>query len=213
MKGLTIYLIRHGESEHNVDYTIMEHIHDSEHNLTELGQKQAKATADFLKNVVSEKTILYSSPYARTMQTAKAIHAELPGEVPFLQNPLIREWELGNLLNINNRTPQLKKEFKASGSFFYRYPNGESMADVYLRATMFYNTFLQRVKQQNRYEDVIMISHSAFMHAFLTFMMQWPIDNKAKPKPFDNACVIAIDEVDGDYQYKQIFAPKISVTN
>ncbi|WP_165589195.1 phosphoglycerate mutase family protein [Oceanobacillus caeni] len=52
---MTIYLIRHGESEHNVDYTIMEHIHDSEHNLTELGQKQAKATADFLKNVVSEK--------------------------------------------------------------------------------------------------------------------------------------------------------------
>ena len=209
---MTIYLIRHGESEHNVDYTLMEHIHDSEHNLTELGQKQAKATAEFLKTKVNEKTILYSSPYRRTMQTAKAIHALLPEQVPFYENPLLREWELGNLLNIQNRSPQMKKEYKAAGQFYFRYPNGESLADVYLRATMFSSTVLQRIQQQQRYEDILLVTHSAFMHAFLTFVMQWPIDNENKQKPFENACVIAINEVDGNYQHEKIFVPKINVT-
>ncbi len=213
MEYLTIYLIRHGESEHNVDYTLMEHIHDSAHNLTELGHKQAKAAAEFLKSKVSDKTVLYSSPYNRTMQTAEAIRSVLPENVPFYQNPLLREWELGNLLNINNRTPELKREYKAAGKFYYRYPNGESMADVYLRAAMFYSTALQRIEQQQRYEDVLLVTHSAFIHAFLTFIMQYPIDNENKQKPFENACVIAINEIDGDYQHDKIFVPKVNVTN
>jgi broad specificity phosphatase PhoE len=210
---LTIYLIRHGESEHNVDHTIMEHIHDSEHNLTELGQKQAQVTAEFIKTKVSEKAILYSSPYKRTMQTAKAIHSMLPEQVPFFENPLLREWELGNLLNISNRTPELKKEYKAAGHFYYRYPGGESMADVYLRAAMFSSTVLQRVEKQQRYEDILLVTHSAFMHAFLNFVMEWPIDNENKHKPFENACVVAIDEVDGEYQHEKIFIPKVITEN
>lgn len=210
---MTIYLIRHGESEHNVDTNLMEHIHDSEHNLTELGQQQVKATAEFIKTRVNEKAILYSSPYKRTMQTAQAIHSVLPQQVSFYENPLLREWELGNLLNINNRTPQLKKEYKASGQFFYRYPNGESMADVYLRATLFSSTVLQRLQQQQRYEDIILVTHSAFIYAFLTFAMQWPIDNKNKHKQYENGCVIALNEVNNDYQYEKIFVPKVNVTN
>ncbi|MFC4024025.1 histidine phosphatase family protein [Oceanobacillus longus] len=210
---MSIYLIRHGESEHNIDLAIMEHIHDSEHHLTELGEKQAEATADFLKNLVTRDTVIYSSPYKRTMQTAEAIQSKLPENVPIYENPLIREWELGNLLNISNRTPQLKKEYKSAGHFYYRYPNGESMADVYLRATIFSSTFLQRIRDQKRYEDVLIVTHSAFMQAFLTFMMQWPIDNNAKHQPFDNASVIAIDEINGDYKYEKIYAPKIRITN
>jgi len=191
----------------------MEHIHDSEHYLTELGEKQAEATADFLKSVVSKNAVIYSSPYKRTMQTAEAIHGKLPENVSFYENPLIREWELGNLLNISNRTPQLKREYKSAGNFYYRYPNGESMADVYLRATIFSSTFLQRIRDQELYKDILIVTHSAFMQAFLTFMMQWPINNAAKHQPFDNASVIAIEENGSGYKYEQIYAPKIRITN
>jgi len=93
----------------------MAHTHDSQHSLTELGKKQAQITAEFMKTVVGEKTVLYCSPYLRTMQTGKAIHSQLSENVPFYQSPLIREWELGNLYDFNNRTPEMKKEFKAAG--------------------------------------------------------------------------------------------------
>ncbi|MDM5329047.1 histidine phosphatase family protein [Neobacillus sp. CF12] len=204
---MNIYLIRHGEAEHNVDKTVMAHTHDSQHSLTELGQKQAQVTAEFFKNIVSPKAVLYSSPYLRTMQTAQAIHSALPEGVPFYENPLIREWELGNLYDFTDRTPEKKKEFKAAGQFYFRFQNGESLADVYLRATMFMNTVVERVKQQQRYEDVVIVTHAAFIHMLLTFLMNWPIEDLKNFKPVENASVIKINEVDGDYQYEKIFVP------
>ena len=207
---MNIYLIRHGEAEHNVDKTVMAHTHDSQHSLTELGHKQAQVTAEFFKTIVSPKTVLYSSPYLRTMQTAQAIHSALPEGVPFFENPLIREWELGNLYDFADRTPEKKKEFKAAGQFYFRFQNGESLADVYLRATMFMNTVVERVKKQQRYDNVVIVTHAAFIHMLLTFLMNWPIEDLKNFKPVENASVIKINEVDGDYQYEKIFVPIVN---
>jgi broad specificity phosphatase PhoE len=204
---LNIFIIRHGEAEHNVDRSVMAHTHDSKHSLTELGHIQVKKTGKFMKTILNEKTILYSSPYLRTLQTAKAIHSLLPEQVPFYENPLIREWELGNLYDFNNRTPELKKEFKASGLYYFRHPNGESLADVYLRASMFMYTVVERVKQQQRYENLVIVTHAAFMHMLLSFLMNWPIEDVTNFKPVENASVIKIIEEDGDYHYEKIFVP------
>jgi broad specificity phosphatase PhoE len=207
---LNIYLIRHGEAEHNVDKTVMAHTHDSQHSLTELGHKQAQITAEFFKTIVTPKTVLYSSPYLRTMQTAQAIHSSLPEGIPFYENPLIREWELGNLYDFTDRTPEKKKEFKAAGQFYFRFQNGESLADVYLRATMFMNTVVERAKQQQRYENVVIVTHAAFIHMLLTFLLNWPIEDLKNFKPVENASVIKINEVDGDYQHEKIFVPIVN---
>ncbi len=204
---MNIYLIRHGEAEHNVDKTVMAHTHDSQHSLTELGFKQAQVTAEFFKTIVTSKTVLYSSPYLRTIQTAKAIHSQLGEAVPFFENPLIREWELGNLYDFTNRPPEKKKEFKAAGQFYFRFQNGESLADVYLRATMFMHTVVERVRRQSRYDNIVVVSHAAFIHMLLTFLMNWPIEDLKHFKPVENASVIKINEVDGDYQYEKIFVP------
>ncbi|MDR7080531.1 broad specificity phosphatase PhoE [Neobacillus niacini] len=206
---MNIYLIRHGEAEHNVDKTVMAHTHDSQHSLTELGHKQAQVTAEFFKTIVTPRTVLYSSPYLRTIQTAKAIHSQLPEEVPFFESPLVREWELGNLYDFTDRTPEKKKEFKAAGQFYFRFQNGESLADVYLRATMFMHTVVERARRQQRYENVVVVSHGAFIHMLLTFLMNWPTEELKNFKPVENASVIKINEVNGDYQYEKIFVPVV----
>lgn len=202
-------MIRHGEAEHNVDRTVMAHTHDSKHSLTKLGQNQVQKTAEFMKTIVNEKTVMYSSPYLRTIQTARAIHSLLPKQVPFYENPLLREWELGNLYDFTNRPPELKKEFKAAGIFYFRHPNGESLADVYLRATMFMNTVVERVKKQQRYENVVIVTHAAFMHMLLAFLLNWPVEDLTNFKPVENASVIRINDEDGDYQHKKIFVPNV----
>lgn len=206
---MNLYVIRHGESQHNVDRTVMAHTHDSQHSLTELGFKQAAITAEFMKPLLNEKTVLYSSPYLRTKQTAAAIRALLPEQVPFFENPLIREWELGNLYDFNNRTPEAKKEYKAAGQFYFRFQNGESLADVYLRATMFMNTVVYRLKKQERYENIVVVTHAAFMHMLLAFLMNTPVEDLLDFKPIENAAVLKINEVDGDYQYEKIFVPVV----
>jgi broad specificity phosphatase PhoE len=189
----------------------MAHTHDSQHCLTKLGQKQAKATAEFMKTRLNEKTVFYSSPYLRTVQTAKAIHSELLVPSPFYENPLLREWELGNLYDFNNRTPEAKKEFKAAGQFYFRYQNGESLADVYLRAALFINTVVQRLKQQQRYENMVIVTHAAFIQMLLSFLMNSPVEDLSNFKPVENASVITIDEVAGEYQYEKIFVPNVSL--
>lgn len=207
---MNIYVIRHGQSQHNIDRTVMAHTHDSQHSLTDLGHKQVQETAKFINTKVNDKTVLYSSPYLRTIQTARAIHSLLPVEIPFYENPLLREWELGNLYDFNNRTPEVKKEYKAAGQFYFRYQNGESLADVYLRATMFLNTVVDRVKQQQRYENIVIVTHAAFIHMLLSFLMNWPVEELSKFKPVENASVIKINVAAGDYQFKKIFVPTVN---
>jgi len=204
---LNIYLIRHGESEHNVDRSLMAHTHDSQHSLTELGMLQAQKAAEFMQRMVNEKTVLYASPYLRTVQTAKEVHSLLPIQVPFFENPLLREWEFGNLYDFNNRSPEAKKEFKAAGQFYFRFANGESLADVYLRAALFMQTKIERLKQQQRYENVVIVSHAAFIHMLLTHLMDWPVENVVQFQPVENASVIKINEEDGVYHYNKIFVP------
>lgn len=206
---MNIYLIRHGEAEHNVDRFRMASIHDSKHDLTELGKQQAQLTAAFLKDHIQGGSILYSSPYLRTMETARAIHSLLPNDTPFLENPLLREWELGNLYDFNNRTPEAKKEFKAAGQFYFRYLNGESLADVYLRATLFMHTVVQRLEQQQRYENLIVVTHAAFIQMWLSFLMNWPVAQSEQYEPVENASVIRVEEKDGEYYREKIFVPKV----
>jgi hypothetical protein len=40
--------------------------------------------------------------------------------------------------------------------------------------------------------------------------MNWPVDNLENFKPVENASVIKINEVDGDYQYEKIFIPIVN---
>jgi broad specificity phosphatase PhoE len=208
-KSLNIYVIRHGESEHNVDRSVMAHTHDSNHSLTSLGQKQVEITGEFMKTILNESTVFYTSPYLRTKQSAEAIYSKLKQQVPLYESPLIREWELGNLYDFTDRSPQAKKEFKAAGQFYFRYQNGESLADVYLRATMFMNTVVDRLKQQQRYDNLVIVTHAAFIQMLLAFLMKWPVEDLAGFKPIENASVIKINEVDGDYQYEKIFVPSV----
>ncbi len=206
---MKIYLIRHGESEHNVDRNLMAHIHDSKFALTEKGKKQAELTAEFMKDKLTEKSIFYVSPYLRTMQTAQAIYAKAPKSVPFYESPLIREWELGNLYDFNDRPPELKREFKAAGAFYFRYHHGESMADVYLRASLFYSTVVQRLEAQQKYDKLIVVSHAAFIEMVKGFLMNWTVERMTDFKPVENGSVTLLGEIDGEYHAEKIFVPEV----
>lgn len=206
---MKIYLVRHGESEHNVNRNLMAHTHDSKFFLTAKGKKQAELTAQFLKDKLTEKAIFYVSPYLRTMQTAQAIYAKVPKTVPFYETPLIREWELGNLYDFNDRPPELKREFKAAGAFYFRYHHGESLADVYLRATLFYNTVIQRLKEQKKYKQLVVVSHAAFIEMMKGFLLNWTVERMTDFKPVENGSVTLIGEVDGQYHAEKIFVPEV----
>lgn len=204
---MKLYLVRHGESEHNVDRSRMAHTHDSNHALTQLGQKQVRQTANYMGQHLHGNNIIFTSPYLRTMETAMAIQSMLPKGTPFHQNLLIREWELGNLYDVENRTPEAKKEFKAAGQLYFRFHNGESLADVYQRAALFMHTKVHPLAAHGRFDNVILVTHAAFIHMMLAFLMDWPVEDLQGFQPVENAGVIAVTENSDGYTFEKLFVP------
>lgn len=207
--ALKLYLIRHGESEHNVDRNLMAHTHDSQHPLTTKGRKQAAKTGEFMQDKLTDKSVFYVSPYLRTMETAQPIYEKASDTTPFYESPLIREWELGNLYDFNNRTPEVKREFKAAGAFYFRYHHGESMADLYLRASLFYNSVIQPLEARQAYDQVIIVSHAAFIEMMKGFLLNWTVERMTDFKPVENGSVTLMGRVNGNFHAEKIFVPEV----
>lgn len=129
-----IILIRHGESEGNIDHTVYSKIPDNLIRLSKNGVNQARKAGEELKQVIGSETVkFYFSPYLRSQETLENILATAmfeKSQYSLREEPRLREQDWGNFQN-----PALieksMEERKLYGSFYYRFPLGESGADVY----------------------------------------------------------------------------------
>ena len=74
-----LFLIRHGQSNSNVQKILMAHPEPGKNPLTEKGKEQIKKSAGQLKN--KKIKIIFSSPVQRTMETAKIISEEIGAKI------------------------------------------------------------------------------------------------------------------------------------
>ena len=85
-KTTEIYLVRHGQSIHNLEERIAGQ-HDSQ--LTELGFQDARVMAAAIGR--SDFDIVYCSDLLRARQTAETIRGFLKLNCPIVFSPLLRE--------------------------------------------------------------------------------------------------------------------------
>jgi len=93
-----IILLRHGESEANVDHQKYGDVGDPHVSLTDEGREQAlDAGSEIAKLVGSRPLFVFVSPYARTRQTADLVHQRLVETgtrlMQWREDPRIRERE------------------------------------------------------------------------------------------------------------------------
>jgi broad specificity phosphatase PhoE len=187
-----IFLIRHAESEGNIDKSVYYEKHDSEICITNHGHAQAKACAVELLNLTKADSIdLYASSYIRAIQTSEYIREEFIAHgtaIHFQENPLLRERDWGGLRDIvDNR--HLKKE--GHFNFYYRPDKGESYADAYARVFSFF-THLRCIRQQNHStSDIVIVSHGEWIRLALMYLDGFGVDyfaeHRKNPK---NATII-----------------------
>ena len=175
-----IVLIRHAESEGNVDETMYQRKPDHRIELTEKGKTQARAAGVALKELLEpdEQVYVYVSPYVRTMQTLYELGQALgPERVSGVrEEPRMREQDFGNFQD--HTMAELKKERHGFGRFFFRFPNGESASDVYDRVTSFRET-LRNDMNFGRYTEnctVVIITHGLTLRVFLMRWYKWTCD-------------------------------------
>ena len=212
-----IYLVRHGESEGNVDRSV--HLHKADHalNLSEAGHAQAAAAGIALSSLLAGEEAaalrIWTSPYKRTRQTAKHIHSALSPKFPAVdvrEHVNICEQQFGLFDGIPDedlplRFPNEHRHYalaEAKGRFWARMPLGESRFDVAVRVHEAFGTF-HRDAERHGVKNIVVVCHGVTLRAFV---MQWrhlsPEWFDAQPNPH-NCDIYRISNTAGDgYVYQ-----------
>lgn len=195
-----IILIRHGESEGNVNPNLYSVVPDHRISLTELGFNQAKSAKDALSHILARypgDPHFYTSPYLRAKQTAQNMLPEQHlGKLK--QDPRLREQEWGVFQDPED-LKMYKEQRKEVGHFFYRFPNGESGADVYDRCSAFLETVFRDLN--SRYGPVVCFTHGLTMRILSMRLMHTDVEEFESWDNPPNCHITVIDRVSGRYDF------------
>ena len=176
MKPSRIYIVRHGQSEGNVDKSVYSTKPDYAVNLTEKGVGQAIEVGSKIYHDICVDADLsmwppvyfYVSPYYRTRQTFIQMSSFFPNHLK-REDPRIRESEwVGSLADYTDSSGEERDKYS---HFYYRFGNGgESGSDVYNRMSSFIDSMFRDFEKPNFPDNVIIVSHGFAMRVFL---MKW----------------------------------------
>jgi isoleucyl-tRNA synthetase len=145
------FVMRHGEAENNI-LGILSGKSDNPHHLTEKGKAQVKDSAQKLKSIGFD--FVYSSPFVRTMETAKIVSNEIGLENLSLKTDE-RLRELGSGVWEGKSVEQFAKEFPFKDRFTHFPENGESYADIKKRM----GDFLYEMEKKHKGKKILIITH------------------------------------------------------
>lgn len=183
-----IIIVRHGQSEGNLDETKYCSIADSKIELTEVGMKQAEACGTSIRQIIERnakqdwQVYFYVSPYRRALCTLKGIGRAFEREriLGVREEPRLREQDFGNFQE-EKRMALIKDARKQFGRFFYRFPEGESGADVFDRVTSFLESLWRDIhtSRLNRSKstdlNLVIVCHGVTMRIFLMRWFKWTV--------------------------------------
>ncbi|TRZ01396.1 hypothetical protein DNTS_003744 [Danionella cerebrum] len=153
----SIYLCRHGESEHNVQGRIGG---DSE--LSPRGRQFARVLREFVEEHKLSDLKVWTSQLRRTIQTAEELG------VPYEQWKILNEIDAGVCEEMTYEMIQntLPEEFalRDQDKYHYRYPGGESYQDLVQRLEPV-------IMELERQGNVLVVCHQAVMRCLLAYFL------------------------------------------
>ena len=204
-----IILLRHGESEANVDHEVYAKVPDWKISLTDTGVAQAHEAGRKIAGLIGDGAFgVFSSPYVRTEQTKNAMLEEIGRDPVFdYQDPTLREQEYGNMppTDENEANRAFRKKF---GYFFYRFPEGESCADVYDRMALFLDSLYRRFDRPSCPENIIIVSHGTAIKCFLARWYHWSIERFEAIGQLPNCHVAMMRQGGGSFVLEEPFAKR-----
>jgi broad specificity phosphatase PhoE len=175
MRPHRIILIRHAETEANVDERLYAIKPDHAMELTVRGHGQARHAGESLRATLDgERTRVYLSPYVRTRQTLAGLAlGDLVDRA--YEEPRLREQDWGNFQD-NDVIAKARRERDEFGHFYYRFPHGESGADVYDRVSTFLETLYRDFEKSHYPDNVLLVTHGLTMRLFCMRWFHWSIE-------------------------------------
>lgn len=190
-------LIRHGESKANVDPTEYGRTPDWKIELTEQGIRQAQSVGEQVRTIVAgDPVYFYVSPYRRAKQTLGEIKKEFQSHqvVGEREDPRLREQDVGNYQD-PAAMKQIWHQRDLYGRFFYRFPNGESGADVCDRVSSFLDSLFRErnARPQPVDTNVIIVTHGLMIRLFIKRWFHFNVDVFQEMRNPGNCDMIILD--------------------
>jgi broad specificity phosphatase PhoE len=188
----TIYLIRHGESQSNVDKTFTGQMNAP---LSDLGRRQAAAIATFFPGKQIDR--IYASDLSRAYETAQPLSA-LCG-VPIEQNIAFREiyggkWEGEKFAELEFLYPEdyaLWRSDIGKGCP----TDGEPFTEVAKRATQ----AVEEIVKEHPDETIVIASHAGPIRAMLATWISGSLENMEGTAWVPNASISVVEYKDGKF--------------
>ena len=177
MKPNRILLIRHGQSQGNVDVNQYQTIPDYALTLTPRGIEQSKQAGIQIKGIIdSESLHVYLSPYIRARQTFQQLKTSLEANiVGVVEDPRIREQDWGHLRH-PDENEEIRRQRDGFSTFYYRIPDGESGADVYDRVSTFLETLHRDFNKPHFPQNALIVTHGLTLRLFLMRWFHWTVE-------------------------------------
>ncbi len=189
-----IYIVRHGQSLGNLKGGFAGH---TDYPLSELGHKQARLSADFLKDEHIEAVI--SSPLSRAMQTAAPFASDrgieiIPNEKFIEMN--FGEWEGMAIQEVEEKYDGAFTVWKTE---MYKTvcPGGESTVECYNRAV----SALKEIAKEYDGHDILITTHGAVIKCLCCFLHGMPIEKLQDIVWADNASVTKLEYKNGNFEF------------
>ncbi|MFC1672666.1 histidine phosphatase family protein [Pseudomonadota bacterium] len=187
--SIKLFLVRHGETEGNVDRAAHKRVADHAIQLTEDGIDQARQAGQFLADyfesqpegelITPANTRLWSSPYKRARETGRHMSEYLGDFVGATREDIrLAEQQFGLFDGLEsdeiaaqfpNEHQHYEKCKTFGGRFWARMPGGESRFDVALRVHDFFGT-IQRDAEKHGIHNLIIVGHGVTNRAIV---MRW----------------------------------------
>jgi broad specificity phosphatase PhoE len=161
-------LVRHGETDWNVEGRVQGHVPTS---LNPRGRKQVETLRDSLIN--EDMRAIYTSDLPRTVETAQIIRHSRA--IPLYHCPELREqfygrWEGRTYKEIEAEEPQEYAEFLQGGASAIP-PEGESTKDLMRRIAQ----FTARVRTTHTQGTFLMVGHGGSLRALILYLLDLPM--------------------------------------
>lgn len=146
----TIYLMRHGlDDELYIGGW-------SNVGLVEEGIQQVEETANYIAQNIKKINVIYHSGLKRTRETAEIVNKTL--HLPIYTLDTLKELNKGNLNGVEiAKAKELYSNYFPNPSIDQKYPNGESLLDLYNRVKQF-------IENIDSYDNSLLITHRGFIN-------------------------------------------------
>lgn len=202
MKPKRIILIRHGESQANVDKYLFGRVPDYTIELTGKGREQAREAGKRLKELVRDESLyFYVSPFWRARSTFECVAAAFPRcQFEYSEEPRLREQEWG-YLRCNEDFDKICRERREYGTFYYRIPGGEAGSDVYDRINDLLGSLYRDFSDMDFPKNCVLVTHGLTIRLFIMRFFHLTVEEFELMLAPKN-CALVILELQSDGHYR-----------